>query len=43
MYREVSKVWNWMKKPLYLIIGELEDAPLLENIGPICDLWSYTA
>jgi len=34
MYRELRKVWNWMNKPLLLIISELEDAPLLdENKG----------
>ncbi|PUZ44661.1 hypothetical protein GQ55_8G125100 [Panicum hallii var. hallii] len=28
---ELRKVWNWIKNPLFLIIDEPEDAPLLEE------------
>jgi hypothetical protein len=31
MHRELRKVWNWIKNPLFLIIDEPEDAPLLEE------------
>jgi len=34
MHWGLRKVWNWMKnskKPIFLIIGELEDAPQEEE------------